>query len=774
MITPMLVQAYGAAFAIIVGSVVLGRAICVLCGGPQRWASAPMVGLASLIVIAATTIRLPGRAVTATVVCAVILLAAAAYLLRRGWQRFPFGDLVVGGAALLGASIPFLANGRVGMQGPPWDNDMAVHLLIAQALRSPTMARYYPIPPGYPLGPHSLVATLGTTLDLPLDMVFTGLMLAVVCLTALVAADVLAKEALWRRLIVGVLCSLAYLVAAYYGEGAFKQTIVAGLLIAFVLHLEQLHERWGEATPARRCALVLPAGLLGAGAIYTFSYFGATWFVATVGLWILFEVAARPGLAFARARDWVSPPRVRAAAPWIAALVVLAVIVLIPIAGQLRTAFELIGGVSPASTVNFAPHDLGNLPGALAPYEALSVWWNPNFGTIMTTFHQGEGVAVAVAVFCFGLLWAVRRRQLLFPAAAAAGWLIYFYVNHTQSPYVAAMALIIPAPLYMAVGLRALLTRGQGDRWNHAALLGAAALFCAFAAYGSYRDLQSEPVYAPEPATELAAFHQQTGDRPVLFLGIDDFAAWDLRDAPVDAPASSISVSAGGVYPSPAKPWNGLALDFDSIVPTDLDHFAYVVTTDTPYASQAPANFHLVARARLYELWKRTGPTMPFQELDLSGQPGAILSCSSPLGKQLRRERGQAALMTPPVTATGPSLSAGQTGTMSIALPRGKWELSASYLSYFNLDFSAAGKHWTMPAYQGRNGPFFAVGEVTGHGVHAPVTVTVKAERPSILTGELITDVTIYQLAATRVPDTRRIVPLKDACGKYVDWYRTT
>jgi hypothetical protein len=79
-----------------------------------------------------------------------------------------------------------------------------------------------------------------------------------------------------------------------------------------------------------------------------------------------------------------------------------------------------------------------------------------------------------------------------------------------------------------------------------------------------------------------------------------------------------------------------------------------------------------------------------------------------------------------------------------------------------------------MPAYQGRNGPFFAVGEVTGHGVHAPVTVTVKAERPSILTGELITDVTIYQLAATRVPDTRRIVPLKDACGKYVDWYRTT
>jgi len=197
-----------------------------------------------------------------------------------------------------------------------------------------------------------------------------------------------------------------------------------------------------------------------------------------------------------------------------------------------------------------------------------------------------------------------------------------------------------------------------------------------------------------------------------------------------------------------------------------------VITTNTPYASQAPANFHLVRRARLYELWKRSGPTPPIQSIDPPGQPGAILNCRVAPGSRLHRERGVAALMTEPVLAPGSSLSTGQTGTMSIALPPGRWELSAEYISYFSLDFQAEGRHWKMPAYSGRNGPWFAVGEITGHGVHSPVTVTATAGHPSPLSTSLVTAVSIYQIAATRVPDTRRIVPLRDACGKYVDWYR--
>jgi hypothetical protein len=767
MITPMLVQAYGAAVAIIVGSVVLGRAICSLCAGSGRWWAAPVVGLASLIIIASAAIKLPGRAVAAAVVCAVVVLAAAAYLLRRGRPRFPLGDVVVAGVSLLGASIPFVANGRVGLQGPPWDNDMAVHLLAAEALRSSRMAKLWPVPPGYPLGPHSLVATVGTAADLPLDMVFTGLLLATVAVLALAAAGVLAGRALWRRAIAGVLCSLTYLVASYYGEGSFKEPIMAALVLAFVLDLEQVRARWSEAGAAARCRLLIPAGLLVAAAMYTYGYLGLVWFGGALAVWAVIEVALRPALP----RRLFSVRRLSAAAPWVVGMAVLGIVVLLPIAGQLRSAFETVG-TSPASTVSFSLNDLGNLPGPLSPYEALGVWTVQDFRYAATGFHQGEGAALALGVVIFGTLWSLRRRQLVLPATAIGAALIFWYTRRTQSPYVAAKALVIAAPVFMAVGLRPLLTRPGRDRAFNAFVLGVAALFCALAAYSSYLSLQTEPVQAPEPGRELSAFHHKIGDARVLFLGIDDFAAWQLRDSQVYALASAFSVSAPGIGTNPSKPFNGLALDFDSVTSTDLDYFRYVVTTNSPYASQPPRNFHPLARGRLYELWERTGPTPPFQVLEPSGQPGATLDCSSPLGRRLSRKRGRASVMATPVVAPGASLSAGQSGSMSLALPAGRWELSAEYLSYFNLDFRAEGRRWTMPAYLGRNGPWFAVGEVTGHGVRDPVTITAAAERPSPLTGNRVTAVSIYQIAATRVPDTRELLPLRDACGTYVDWYR--
>jgi hypothetical protein len=779
----MLVQAYGAAFAIIIGSVVLGQAICVLCGGWSRWWSAPLVGLASLMIIAFTAIKLPGRAVTSAVVCAVVVLAAAAYLLVRGrprLARLPRGqprlaraDLIASGVTLLGASIPFAANGRVELQGPPWDNDSAVHLLIAEALRSPRMAKLWPLPPGYPLGPHSIVATVGTALDVPLDMALTGLLLATVCLIALAAAGVLADQALWRGVLAGVLSALTYLLASYYGEGAFKEPIMAGLLLAFVLHLEQVRGRWNEASPGARAGMVIPAGLLGAGAVYTYSYLGLIWFAGTLAAWLVLETAARP----ARARGWISWRRVRAAvtaaAPWAVGLALLGIVVLLPIASLVRTSFQNFG-VSPAATTSFQTNDLGNLPGPLSFFEALGVWTDQDFRYVSNSFHHGEGATFALGVLILGLLLSLRRRSLVLPGAAIACALIYWYTERTQSAYVAAKALVVAAPVFMALSLRGLLTREERDRGSGAVVLAVTALFCGLAAYSSYLSLQTEPVQAPEPARELAAFHRQIGDSKVLFLGIDDFAAWELRESQVYSLASAYSVSANGVYIRASKPFDGLALDFDSVTPADLDRFRYVVTTNSPYASQAPANFHPLAVGRLYELWERKGPTPPRSTLDPPGQPGATLSCTTEPGRRLSHERGVASVMATPVVAPGASLSAGQSGRMSLALPAGRWEISAEYLSYFNLHFSAEGRHWTMPAYLGRNGPWFAVGEVTGHGLAHSVTVEARAERPSPLTGGRVTAVSIYQIAATRVPDTRQLLPLRDACGTYVDWYRVS
>ena len=141
-----------------------------------------MVGFAALMVLADAAIELPGRGVTAVVVCVIATALAGGYLAaarsRRpagdSPRRQTGGDLVVGGVALLGASIPFLAAGRVG-PGAGIDNDMAIHLLVAEALRSSRMATIWNVlSSGYPTGPHSVVATVGTAIDAPLIMVFRG------------------------------------------------------------------------------------------------------------------------------------------------------------------------------------------------------------------------------------------------------------------------------------------------------------------------------------------------------------------------------------------------------------------------------------------------------------------------------------------------------------------------------------------------------------------------------------------------------------------------
>jgi hypothetical protein len=765
----MFVQAYGAALLIILASVLLGQAICVAVGDGQSWWAAPAVGLASLIVLAGAAIKLPGRGVTAVVVLGLVLAAAAAFLWRRSVRPRRLGDLVVGAVSLLGASLPFIANARVGLQGVGLDNDTAKFLLFTEALRSPRMAALWSPGDGYPLGPHSVTAALATATGMPLDMAFTGLLLAIVAITALVAAGVLADQALWRRALIGLMCSLAYLAAAYYAEGSFKETIMAGLLLGFVVHCEQVRARWNGADAATRWRSMLPALLMVAGAFYTYSYVGLAWFVLTVALWVIAEVAVRPALL----RGWMSRPRLTTAGPWLAGTAALALILVLPVAGQTISFFHSVG-VSPASSQAIQASVFGNLIHALSPYEAFGIWSSPDFRTDpLNGFRAGELSAFALGVLVFGLLWSLRRRQLLMPAAVAACLLIWWRADRSQSPYVTAKGLVIAAPLIMALGLRGLLTRREGPLSNRALTLAAAAVFCSFAAYSSYQALRNEPVQAPEADHELVAFHRIIGDAGVLFLGDDDFAPWQLRDAAVTSLAPN-SLSAGGASARVNKPYvAGQSVDFDSVDAQDLDHFRYVITSNTPYASQVPANFRLLTSARLYDLWRRIGPTLPRRILEPSGAPGAILNCRTPVGEQLRAQRGQASIMPTPVTLPGRGLWAGGSVALPIALPRGEWEISIQYTSSFAVDLSTQTRRWTMPAYLGRPGPFFGVGTVAGQGVASPVTLTFHAQRPSFLTGTGdILFAYVSLIAATRIPDTRQIVPLSQACGRYVDWYR--
>jgi hypothetical protein len=765
-------QTYGTAVVIVLAAVLLGHAICRFGGRDQRWYAAPAVGLAALIILEGAAIELPGRAVTAIVITVLVLIAAGAALWMSGARPRSWREgTLVAGLALLGASVPFVAMGHIGLPGVGLDNDTNLHLLWAEGLRSARMAELWPPSSGYPLGPHSVVAAVGSATGASLNAAFSGLLLAIVAITALVGRGVLPGASLWRRALLGLFCSLTYLLAAYYAEGAFKETIMALLLLGFVVHLEQGSTQWAQARTLTRWWLVAPVVLLPVAAVYTYSYLGLAWFAGTTAIWALVSAAAH----WPTVRTWFARSRWKRDAGWALGALALALAALLPIAASLQAFFNGYA-FSAAGTGAIPTNNVGNLFGPLSPYVAFGVWPSNDFRALPpNVFRTGELAALALAVFAYGVVWALRRRRVWLVAAVAASWAIWWRVNATQSPYVAAKALVVAAPLVMALTLSGLVERRAGPRWTAIVRGAVVAAFCAFAAYSSFQALRNEPVEAPETVHELASFHRWVGNSNVLSLGDDEFATWELRQAAVGALLPQ-EASVPGITANPAKPFAADSqLDFDSVTPAVLDRFRWVVTGSAAYSSQPPPNFRLVKAGRLYYLWERVGPTQPRSVIEPPDAPGAILDCRSPAGQRLRAANGYASVMATPLGARGTGvMAAGGSDVIHLALPVGTWELSAQYTSDLNFTLSAGGTTWRMPAYQGRLGPFFRVGRVKGYGAGTPVALIVRADRPSRLTGLDANLVNTYvpSIAATRVPDGRAIIPVSRACGRYVDWYR--
>ena len=100
-------------------------------------------------------------------------------------------------------------------------------------------------------------------------------------------------------------------------------------------------------------------------------------------------------------------------------------------------------------------------------------------------------------------------------------------------------------------------------------------------------------------------------------------------------------------------------------------------------------------------------------------------------------------------------------------LGEGTWEISLRYFSDVPLDVLIGSERRRLPAYLGSRSTFAALGRVSGG---APVRIEVRPaarRRSDVVRTALIGDV-----AATRVDDRGHEVPLRRACGRYVDWYR--
>jgi hypothetical protein len=758
--------AYASVVLVCAGSLVVGQAILLLCGRREAsWLAGP-VGLAALLVASGIAIKLPGHGMAVAIVAGVLVAASAAVLvLGRLSLRGADGSacalaLVAAALALLAASIPFIANERVGILGVGLVNDdMAYHLLIADWLNTRLGDMPVLIHQGYPVGPHALVGGLSEALGTGLVEAFAGLTLAIPVLTALVAYEALRGLRPPPRIVAAALTSLPYLITAYLAQEAFKEPIIALLLLGFALLLP-------STTSARRA---VPLGVIAAGAVYTYSFPGLFWLAAAAAIFATVQLLRAPGSR--RAGLWAAG----------AAIAVLAVLT----APEWSRMVDF-GGFRAFGTSNLSG-GLGNLRHELSPLEAFGIWPTSEFRLAAAdSSHPAAfyaGAAIAAVAFLIAIPRWVKRYGLAVPAALAAAILGYAGARLFGTVYTSAKALAIAAPLITLVAFGGLLGwEGRGRRRLIAA--GIAVVLAAGMAVSSFLVLRQAPVGPTDHADQLAELRPLVQGQKVLFLGRDNFILYELRGA---RPFTAVRNYYDPNYVKPDLRLKDVfrKFDFDSVKAATLDRFPYVITTRGAYASGPPPTYEPVRETPDFVLWKRTGPAGPRRVLDEGDNPGVELDCTR--GKQRVPGQGVARVFArPPVVAgtwsPGSTVEAGSTVTQTLDLPAGRWEISIQYDATQPLRVAAPGLDATLPANLDYRGsvPYFPVGELTvAH--RGPVRFTVQVDDPPFLGRVLGTKAEAHLGAIAASPagpggpipgEAERSVPGQRACGSYVDWFR--
>lgn len=728
---------------------------------------APAAGLALILCVAIATVKLPGHGTTGAIAVALLTALAAWVLFTRGEPRVPDLDaLAAGAAATLAGCLPYIANGRFGIPGVTFNNDAANHLAWMSALQDPGLIGAAEPTAGYPVGPHSLMVSISSGTGMGLDLAFAGVLLALPAIVALAALPLLDGLTRPRRALAALLISSAYLVAAFYAQAGFKELLTTAFLLALVGVVRDVARGRLTATPVTGLLL----GLLLAGIVVAISYGGLVWAFGALAVWAVAATGAAllagrgPRSLLRDARGAISlrrGPIALAAGAAIAGIVLLAADL-----PRLIDSLSLFGS-SPAGAGSIETGAVGHLAGPLSKYELFGFWPLADFRfRIAETWRNGALLGLAIGAAAFGAVWWARRRDLLVPSAWVAALAILLYLDQTESPYVASKSFPIAGTFTMLVAVRALL-----ERWPQRidlpelrmARLVAVVLFVGGALYSSYLVLEGGRVGVPAHARDLDALRKTVEGRPTTFLGVDDFIRWELRGVPL------VGFAEGG------KPFAyGTALDFDSGSAADFDRAAYVIAPRSSFGSEPPPNFRRAETAGDYVLWRRAGSTPTRQVLAEGSAPGAVLNCSTEPGAALARKPGWArvwsrAPVVPRLPARIRVMPVGGEASMRLRLPRGRWELSLAYVSPQAVDIDAGGQRVEAPANLDRPGPWWAIGSVESGG--GATRATFAVERGPLHSPNQIAE--IVGLAAVPANLRRELVPLSEACGRYVDWYVT-
>jgi hypothetical protein len=746
-------------------SLALGQAALRLAGAREWSWLAPAVGISVAMALAAIALWIPGHATTMTVLVGLLTVAALVWCGRDAAHRPPLTGVLAAVPVAVLVLVPFLAVGHAGILGVSFDNDMASHLLIVEHYLSPSTVGEVS-PPGYPIATHGMVALIARGLGIRADYAFSGWTLALPLISAWTALALVPRASWLGRVLVATVVGMPFLVAAYYGEGAFKEVLQACLVLACALFFAGCGPRIGRGR-------WVPLALLLGGIISTYSTPGVAWPVAFGVLWLVVVTAIR-------VRRQGTDGLVALVKDELPAIGIGLAVFVVSILPQITRVWEFAQNEGGAGLVG--KEELGNLVGPLPGWEAFGVWNSPDFRLPASpAFSGGMWTAFVLALVVVGAVWLLRRGRWMLPLAAAGTMLVWVVTQHGQSPYVAAKALVIASPLLLAVAAvplaEALPARpwrslssalravpGQPLAWGLAAILGAVLFVRVGISDGEA--LRSSPVGPPAHTDELRELRPLVHDQPTLFLGNDDYARWELAGVPIHGPVIALPE----LPIRPQKHWEyGQAFDFDSMTTAELNEYEWVITTRDAAGSSPPPQMHVVRETPNFILWHRVGKVAPRSILTEGQMPGAVLDCDTPRGRRIEAGGGVAAVRPEPVVAPGFSMGPGATSPVEMDLAPGRWNLELAYVSRLPITVTAPGLEATAPGNLDRPGPRWPLGQftVTANG---PTTVTLTTANPLLAPGIFLAE--IGSITATPVAKTH-LIPVAKACGKYVDWYRS-
>jgi hypothetical protein len=318
------------------------------------------------------------------------------------------------------------------------------------------------------------------------------------------------------------------MVASYFAQGSFKETMQALFFLAFVLALRESsrNPEW-RGLPLR----FAPAALLAVGSAYTYSFPGLIWLIGAAVIWGIIELAlGRPRLSAGGAdaggpRTEAKPPpagppaAVAGPAAWRSVLYA-------SLLFSILIAPEITRMIDFHSFETFDPNGpgLGNLFGQISPFEGLGIWpsgdfrLTPGAGAVPALGYYASA-AFASILLVYGLVVCWRRRETAVIAGLAAALLAYAAARLGGTPYTAAKAIEIGAPLAALAIVLPLLRRPVA--W----------LYLLAAAGCSLLALANAPVGPSSYSPALTGLRDDVGEGPTLLTDEHGtpYIAWELR-----------------------------------------------------------------------------------------------------------------------------------------------------------------------------------------------------------------------------------------------------